>query len=1294
MPRIGISFRPNADIFYSGFNQTAFLFSELFTTLGYDVVMIDVSNSDGKCTIPKTLPTENLYQVRGLDLLLDMDGLISADDRVKVSKATIVFLRTFVQFTEMDSSVYIETPYVRRSFDHVREIWCWDILNPENTLPSIQTLFPCPLRTVPFIWSSTVAQHFLGEHATTFRKGCQWTVHVAEKNVENTSSSILPLVAIRELCLSRVLDAHYKIHNMEAIKDNKFLKENVLDNIQSEQLPLEMVPKQPFYEWLGGENVILFSHSRFVPLRIGLLNALWMGFPLVHNSLALKGLHPVLGELYYQGNDIRQISAAFSYLNSKPGAVYAASAEIRYTMTETFGIQAKQAAWNERMTAVFSFVPTTVAPITCTPITCTPITCTPITVDPVEKPIVSAPVVSAPVVSSPSRLEKPVHSNDILTVAFSDMWPGFNYDSNFIMDALRHELGSRTIRGMPYDSAVVPHVVIFGPYSESWKSIPSSIPKVYFSAENWALPNDPSIKLYLTSSRTENSSFLRIPTWMTFIDWFSGNTQLPADSSDNPIRLPLHFATTPHPIGFKDRKAFCGFVVSNPICTFRNQVFDVVNQYKRVDSGGALYNNIGGQLSLKYPGGGCGDISKHHFFAEHQFTISFENSQAPGYITEKVLHSKMAGCVPLYWGDSTTDGDFTPNSFINLSNTSDPQTVLAIIKKLESNPDMCARIAATPILDETRVAKAKAIMSNMSGELLRIMGLHSIKGIEKTYVINLDTRPDRWAKLMAAEPYLEPLVERVPGVNGKTLEMNPFVFHLFNQNEFQWKKSIIGCNLSHISVWNRIATAEKEGYYLVLEDDVRFQKDWMSSWKESLKVIPADADLLYLGGVLPPNKAALPLASKRYNEHWSFIQPNTFFSPVPIPVFHFCAYSYILTRAGAQKIIAYLNDSEKKSFTVSDHLLGHPSVGLTKYFADPLLSYCFQEDDPVYVSSQFNDLHREDKFDSDIWNNKECFTEEELAPFRNPITAPTSVLASIPEEVDESAVAAAEAPVVEPVSTETSEKTLRVYHASPEPYQPYEMIWLQDMLQRKIELISLENATIGHNTWFIVQRPHIEKLISIFQQMEEHRIPFHIIHISDEFCSDDLSFYSMSMCKSVLRNYIRPDFNGLPHVHTIPLGYHHKPTSVKSFDERELVWSFHGTDWFERSKQLEGFIDFVPYSCNLQPHWNHPTATREKTYLSLLGSSKFCPILKGQHAETFRLYEALESGTLPLTTITDPVYLEWVDSHMGLSSVYDWTNPVAVLSGPPLSEQVRLEVQKRWFNWKKNVQDICSSMLS
>jgi GR25 family glycosyltransferase involved in LPS biosynthesis len=950
--------------------------------------------------------------------------------------------------------------------------------------------------------------------------------------------------------------------------------------------------------------------------------------------------------MFYAGNDISGMCAAFSAFVKAPCSFCAALPDIRSTILAKYSMFAHRDEWKVIVDQVFD-----------------------------------APTVTP--VSVSSSISAPAFT-DQLVVAFSDMWPGFNYDSNFITDALRHHLG-KPVHGVAYDPSLSPHLILCGPYSESWKNI--SGPKVFFTAEHWTPPS--GFDLYLTSSREEDEKHFRLPVWMTFIDWFSGSTILPTNTEDNPIRIPLHFATTPHPIAYGDRNAFCGFVVTNPICTFRNETFHAVNSYKPIDSGGALYNNIGGPLSLKYPGGGCGDLSKHAFFADHRFSISFENAQVPGYITEKVLHAKMAGCVPIYWGDANTDTDFASNSFLNLSALTNSEKVVDVIKKLEANPAMCSAIASTPILDNAKKEKALGLLTRMCQRLMSLVSVSNvapissistldakIEGIEKTFVINLDTRPDRWKKLMDAEPYLESFVERVPGVNGKTLEMNPLIYKLFDKNEFQWKKSIIGCNMSHISVWSKIAVATEGNYFLVLEDDVRFQKGWMDQWKQCLSSIPPDADLLYLGGVLPPNKSALPLASQKYNEHWSFIQPNTLFSPVPIPVFHFCAYSYILTRAGAQKLMAYMFESEKKSFTVSDHLLGHPSVGLKKYFTNPLFSYCFQEDDANYVNSQFNDLHREDKFDSDIWNNKECFTDAELAPFRT-LVMPSASLKEVPVEV----VAPRKEQIVY-FFPKDGEMTI----------DPYEKKWLDAILPCNVQFSPLMDQTeIGHHFWFLVQRPHLPQTLHLFQQLELNRIPFKAIHLSDEFGTDDLSFYSYSMCTAVLRNYLREEVHDMKHVLTVPLGYHQQPTQTpKSFTDRDLVWSFHGTDWFDRSIQLREFVSFTPYSCHLQPHWNHPTATKERLYLSLLGNSKFCPVLKGQNPETFRLYEALEAGCLPVTTITDKKYVAWIEEHLGLSSLYDWTHPSIVLGSNTIAEETRLEVSRRWNVWKDEIKKACA----
>ena len=76
----------------------------------------------------------------------------------------------------------------------------------------------------------------------------------------------------------------------------------------------------------------------------------------------------------------------------------------------------------------------------------------------------------------------------------------------------------------------------------------------------------------------------------------------------------------------------------------------------------------------------------------------------------------------------------------------------------------------------------------------------------------------------------------------------------------------MGCNLSRLSVWNQIADQTPGDYFLVLEDDVRFHPHWVENWRAYAANIPLDAELLYLGGVLPPNRAALPkVLSKLYS---------------------------------------------------------------------------------------------------------------------------------------------------------------------------------------------------------------------------------------------------------------------------------------------------------------------------------------------------------------------------------------------------------------------------------------------
>ena len=1227
MLQIGISYASHSVLFDHGANQTAFTLAEVFESHGHAVTFL--STSEESMEYPSKSNSQSFYDAKGFDWLFDIDGLLSPEVRSTVAKRTIVFLRTFLQFAEMDRVVYIESPYVPRSMKGVHEIWCWDLLNPMESLPSIQTLFPCTIRRVPFIWSTMIADHISKKKVAAKSDG-SYMIHIAENCINNTNSCVLPLVAIRELHLNKVISAEYLVHGIENIQENRFFKENVLHNIEIDKLPVKFVKNEPFSEWIGCQQAdssesILLSHSRFTPLRLSLLHALWAGIPLIHNSPILRDLHPVLKELFYVGNSIRGISASITSFLSNPSQWYDAVPDIKAAMTASFSMESKRAEWNAL--------------------------CSDLSL---------GSSVAHPALSPPAKYG----------ISFSDMWPGFQPDSNVIVDALRNEYPNYTFSGTLYDtahSAHTPHttqLLIVGPFGTTWKSAPAAVPKVFFTGENWPISEDPAFSLYLSSDRKEDATHMRLPTWMTFIDWYSDATELPTDSDANPIRFPVALAMRPHPVSFSDRAHFCGFVVSNPTCTFRNEAFELINGYKPVDSGGNLYNNIGGPLALKYPGGGSGDLSKYHFFSDRRFSISFENAQSPGYITEKVLHAKMAGCVPLYWGDSNTDGDFVPQSFVNVSSVTDPAVLVKVIQKLEAHPEMCAKMAATPILDEEKKQKALAALSKISQ---RLMGLIPPLALplalplasaswDKVFVINLDSRADRWKSLLEAEPSLV-TAERISAVDGRKLSLTPEMYQLFQHNTFQWKKSVMGCMLSHVSIWKKILQ-EKGDSFLILEDDVRFEPGWREQW--SRMGVPKDADIVYLGGILPPNRIGLSDVLQKVTDHCYSIRPNCLFSKIPLPIFHLCAFSYVLTRSGAEKLVAYLAHSHSKLFTPYDHLIMHLSIGLTKYIVQPFLTRCFQEDDPAYCVSQFNDLQRKDTFDSDICNNNECFQREELATFQR--------------------------------------KQLHLYHfPSNGTFDLYEREWLEDMLQVTIHYQPIVTELPPHS-WFLVQRPHLAVFEALFLSLEKQNIPFHVLHLSDEFGTmtwvekaDSLSFYGLSMCKTVIRNYPRA-LPRHPRLFVIPLGYHYRATSNKTWEERELMWSFHGTDWFDRSKELEPLRTVEPHSCRLQPDWNHATMTPKEEYLSILGNSKFCPILRGNHVETFRLYEALEAGALPITTITDTGYLGWIEEHMGLSSLYPWTQPLlAIQQGQ--SESIRQTVCERWASWKQSIRSVCAALL-
>lgn len=138
----------------------------------------------------------------------------------------------------------------------------------------------------------------------------------------------------------------------------------------------------------------------------------------------------------------------------------------------------------------------------------------------------------------------------------------------------------------------------------------------------------------------------------------------------------------------KQKTKFCSITISNDRCAVsrREEFFNLLTQYKRVDSGGRWHNNIGGPVRDKYA-----------FDLEHKFTIAFENSSRPGYTTEKIIEAFAAKTIPIYWGDPEISHFFNERSFINANGYESFQDVIVKIKEIDNDDDLYMSYINEPI---------------------------------------------------------------------------------------------------------------------------------------------------------------------------------------------------------------------------------------------------------------------------------------------------------------------------------------------------------------------------------------------------------------------------------------------------------------------------------------------------------------------------------------------------------------------------------------------------------------------
>lgn len=252
-----------------------------------------------------------------------------------------------------------------------------------------------------------------------------------------------------------------------------------------------------------------------------------------------------------------------------------------------------------------------------------------------------------------------------LRLAFVDFWPDFDPKHNIFVSAIRHQLPEQSILIVDSDENYdICFCSVFGRERLGHRR------RVMYLGEN-IRPDYSQCEASLScdyESYSGRNEYL--PLWLLEVDFFR----------DNPKTV----------LSFPGYEELCSkpevpdsyACRSNRVCAiFNNRDLGRINMLESIKETNML-DGYGRYFGRSFPPGAR---SKIKLLQGYKFHFCTENSYWPGYVTEKLLHAKIAGCIPIYDSRNDVAGHFNANSFIDLRNV-DSSSLPKVIEALLMDP--------------------------------------------------------------------------------------------------------------------------------------------------------------------------------------------------------------------------------------------------------------------------------------------------------------------------------------------------------------------------------------------------------------------------------------------------------------------------------------------------------------------------------------------------------------------------------------------------------------------------------
>lgn len=303
-----------------------------------------------------------------------------------------------------------------------------------------------------------------------------------------------------------------------------------------------------------------------------------------------------------------------------------------------------------------------------------------------------------------------------IKINFVDFWPGFDKTNNYFYNLL--------IEKYKVIIDENPDFLFYSCYDNNY--LKYNCTRIFYTAENLR-PDFTACDFAFSFDYNDRKNHFRLPLYSMYVDLKNMLDKLqtiPSRAEAKEI--------------WSAKSKFCCMVVSNAKSKERLRFFKNISTIKQVDSGGSVYNNIGGRVA-----------DKLEFIKDYKFVISFENSMFDGYTTEKILEPIFKDCIPIYWGNKLVGKDFNSKRFIDYSDFKSEEELITKLLEIDQNDDLAIDMLIQPVFSKNK----------LSHEEERIQVLQILSGIIENPTTPIATQ--LWCYLHRVKRFYEKYKKRI-----------------------------------------------------------------------------------------------------------------------------------------------------------------------------------------------------------------------------------------------------------------------------------------------------------------------------------------------------------------------------------------------------------------------------------------------------------------------------------------------------------------------------------------------------